>query len=80
MIGWVFTALGYVANKAQSSRSQTGIVLLMSIIPAVFAFLAVAVMLFYRLDNQQMTRIQTDLSERKEKLSHAPSSLAPSRL
>jgi GPH family glycoside/pentoside/hexuronide:cation symporter len=80
MMGWVFTALGYVANKAQSSRSQTGIVLLMSIIPAVFAFLAVAVMLFYRLDNQQMTRIQTDLSERKEKLSHAPSGLAPSRL
>jgi GPH family glycoside/pentoside/hexuronide:cation symporter len=33
MMGWVFTALGYVANKAQSSRSQTGIVLLMSIIP-----------------------------------------------
>jgi GPH family glycoside/pentoside/hexuronide:cation symporter len=80
MIGWVFTALGYVANKAQTPRSQSGIVLLMSIIPAVFAFLAVAVMLFYRLDNQQMTRIQSDLSERKEKLSNAPSGLAPSRL
>ena len=65
VMGWLFTALGYVANTNQSPRSQTGIVLLMSFIPALFAFLAVAVMLFYKLDKNQMARIQTDLAARK---------------
>jgi GPH family glycoside/pentoside/hexuronide:cation symporter len=65
VMGWLFTALGYVANAAQTSRSQTGILMLMSFIPAVFAFLAVAVMLFYRLDNKQMARVQKELADRK---------------
>jgi GPH family glycoside/pentoside/hexuronide:cation symporter len=65
LMGWVFTALGYVANVAQTSRSQTGMVMLMSFIPAGFALLAVAVMVFYKLDNQQMELIQKDLAERK---------------
>lgn len=65
LIGSVFTALGYVANVAQTPKSQTGMVMLMSFIPAAFAFLAVGVMLFYKLDNQQMAQIQKDLAERK---------------
>jgi GPH family glycoside/pentoside/hexuronide:cation symporter len=40
-------------------------VLLISIIPAVFAFAAAGVMLFYKLDNRQMARIQKELVERK---------------
>jgi len=65
VMGWVFTALGYVANVAQTAKSQKGIVLMMSVIPALFAFLAVAVMFFYRLDSQQMARIQEELARRK---------------
>ena len=67
VMGWVFTALGYVANVAQSSQSQRGIILMMSVIPAVFAVIAVAVMSFYKLDNRQMARIQFELAERKGK-------------
>ena len=65
VMGSVFTALGYVANVEQTARSQTGIVLMMSIIPAGFAFIAVGVMLFYRLDNRQMAEIQVELAARK---------------
>lgn len=65
VMGWVFTALGYVANATQTAKSQTGIVLLISFIPAVFAFLAVAVMMFYKLDNKQLAQIQIELAERK---------------
>lgn len=65
MMGWVFTALGYVANTAQTSESKRGIVLMISLIPAAFAFLAVAVMLFYKLDNQQMAEIRVELARRK---------------
>jgi len=65
VMGWVFTALGYVANATQTAKSQTGIVLLISFIPAVFAFLAVAVMMFYKLDNKQLVQIQIELAARK---------------
>jgi GPH family glycoside/pentoside/hexuronide:cation symporter len=65
VMGWVFTALGYVANTAQTPESKRGIVLMISFIPAAFAFLAVAVMLFYKLDNQQMAEIRVELARRK---------------
>jgi GPH family glycoside/pentoside/hexuronide:cation symporter len=65
LIGSVFTALGYVANATQTPESQQGIVLLMSFIPAVFAFLAVVIMMFYRLDNQKLAQVRTELAARK---------------
>jgi GPH family glycoside/pentoside/hexuronide:cation symporter len=65
LIGSVFTALGYVANATQTPESQRGIVLLMSFIPAVFAFLAVVIMVFYRLDNQRLAQVRTELAARK---------------
>ena len=65
VIGSVFTALGYVPNAAQSTGSQAGIVWLMSIIPALFALLAVFCMLFYDLDSKKLAQIQTDLVARK---------------
>lgn len=65
VIGGVFTALGYVANAAQSSESQQGIVLLMSIIPGCFAFLAAAIMFLYNLDNKTLAKVQEELDERK---------------
>jgi glycoside/pentoside/hexuronide:cation symporter, GPH family len=64
-MGAIFTALGYVANAAQTERSQTGIVLMMSFVPALFAFLAVGVTCFYNLDNKAMARIQSELAARK---------------
>jgi len=66
VMGWLFTALGYVANATQTPRSLTGMVLLMSFIPAGFAWLAAGVMFGYKLDNQQMAIIQADLAKRKE--------------
>lgn len=66
VMGWVFTALGYVANTVQTAASQRGIVLMMSILPAGFALFAAATMLFYKLDNQQMAQIQNDLAQRKK--------------
>ena len=70
VMGSVFTALGYVANTAQTTRSQTGIVVLMSFIPALFAFVAAALMMFYKLDKHKMAQIQIDLAERKAAAAH----------
>ena len=77
VMGSVFTALGYVANTTQTSRSQTGIRVLMSFIPAAFAFVAVAVMMLYKLDKHKMAQIQVDLAERKAAASHAINDVAP---
>jgi glycoside/pentoside/hexuronide:cation symporter, GPH family len=66
VMGWLFAILGYVANVAQTTRSINGILMLMSFIPAAFAFLASAIMLFYKLDNRQMARIQVELAQRKK--------------
>jgi GPH family glycoside/pentoside/hexuronide:cation symporter len=65
MMGSVFAALGYVANAEQTPKSQTGIVLLISVIPAIFAFLAVGVMAFYKLDNRTLSQIEAELAARK---------------
>jgi GPH family glycoside/pentoside/hexuronide:cation symporter len=37
----------------------------MSLIPAFFAVLAVAVMFFYNLDKQKLAQVQSELAERK---------------
>ncbi len=61
----IFTALGYKANVVQTAESLVGIVLLMSVIPAVFAFVAAFALVLYKLDKPTMARIQADLAARK---------------
>ena len=59
-MGWLLATLGYVANQAQTSESNQGIVLLMSLIPAVFAALAVLLIRFYSLTDKKLEQIQSD--------------------
>jgi GPH family glycoside/pentoside/hexuronide:cation symporter len=61
MIGWLLGSLGYVANQIQNSDSQMGIVLLMTIIPAIFAALSVIVIRFYSLSTEQLVNIHNEL-------------------
>jgi GPH family glycoside/pentoside/hexuronide:cation symporter len=72
VMGWVLAALGYVANAVQTTKSQRGIVMMMSFIPALFAFVAVVAMMFYKLDNGQMAQIQEDLAKRKAAANSLP--------
>ena len=61
---WVLAAIGYVANQAQSGASQTGIALLQTVVPGLFAMIAVVVIRFYDLTGGQLERIQQDLLRR----------------
>lgn len=63
---WVLAAIGYVANEAQSGASQTGIALLQTVFPGLFALLAVVVVAFYNLTGSQLERIQSDLEARAD--------------
>ena len=63
---WVLAAIGYAANQAQSGASQTGIALLQTAIPGIFALIAVFVLRYYTLTGSQLDRIQADLKARSE--------------
>ncbi|WP_414994844.1 MFS transporter [Asticcacaulis sp.] len=65
VIASVLAGLGYVANQAQSGASQTGIVLLVSVVPGVMALLAAILMCFYNLTDTRLAEIQAALAERK---------------
>jgi GPH family glycoside/pentoside/hexuronide:cation symporter len=61
---WILAAIGYVANQAQTGASQTGIALLQTVIPGLFAVVAVVVIRFYDLTGSQLEKIQRDLQAR----------------
>ncbi len=63
---WILAAIGYAANQAQSDTSQTGIALLQTVIPGIFALLGVVVTSWYQLTGSQLEQIQKDLQERHE--------------
>lgn len=65
IMGWLLAGLGYVANQAQTNSSEQGIVLLMTIIPGIFALLAVLVIKFYPLGDDRLKEIQHELSYKK---------------
>lgn len=71
VIGWLLAIMGYVANEQQSTGSQTGILLLVSVIPGLFALASAFVMRFYTLDNKQLAIIQLELQQRKAAVTHS---------
>ena len=64
-IGYVLASLGYIANQTQAPDSIGGIILLISIIPGVFAFLSILLLRWYRLSDVELSRIQLELDERR---------------
>ncbi len=61
MIGWLLSSMGYVANQQQSPDSLMGILLLNTLIPAIFALLAVWVVKHYSLNEAKMAEISQQL-------------------
>jgi len=61
---WVLAWLGYQAHQAQSDASQTGIALLQTVVPGLFALMAVVVTAFYNLTGTRLESIQADLQAR----------------
>ncbi|MFC3122709.1 MFS transporter [Agaribacter flavus] len=64
-IGYVLGYLGYTANAEQNAGSIHGIVLLMTLIPGFFAFLSIAFLYFYNLDDAALAKYQQELDERR---------------
>jgi len=69
---WILAIYGYEANVEQSEESIKGIVLLMSIYPAVIALFGMIAMVLYPLNNKKMAQIETELVERRKQTEKDP--------
>lgn len=65
-VGWILTAIGFKANVVQNGETLHGMVLLFSIIPAVFTVFAGLLMVWYPLGNHKMKSIAADLELRNK--------------
>ncbi len=63
--GFTLAWFGFVANEVQSAAAISGIRLMFNVLPAVFFFVAGVLMVFYRIDRATMSRVETELHERR---------------
>jgi GPH family glycoside/pentoside/hexuronide:cation symporter len=63
--GWLLEYFGYHPNVAQSPGTVQGIMLMMSVIPAVIAVLAAFALRFYTLDDAEVSRMAQELAPRR---------------
>ena len=66
LAGWILAAYGFKANVTQTQESVNGIILMMSLIPAIGSAAAAIFMYFYKLDDKTMKKIEEDLIARKK--------------
>jgi GPH family glycoside/pentoside/hexuronide:cation symporter len=66
-LGWTLAYYGFVPNQTQTASTTHGIVMLMSIFPAVFGLIGAGLMFLYPLTNQMMQTIEVDLTARRAK-------------
>ena len=62
MAGIILSWFGFVANEVQTEAAMFGIRFMFAIFPAIFALLGVAAVYFYRIDNDTLQRMETDLA------------------
>ena len=61
---YILAAFGYQANQI-TAHTQTGIKLMMSVIPAVAAALSVVLLIFYKLNDRYMKTVEDELDKRR---------------
>ncbi len=75
--GWLLAYFGYMPNVVQNAETVNGIMLMVSVIPAVAALIAVVALWFYEIDENMVKQMATDLAERRgPKLKSADAAVA----
>ncbi len=65
LAGWMLGWFGFVANEAQTDSALFGIRFMFTVIPCILLLIATAALLFYRIDNPLLARIERELAERR---------------
>lgn len=64
--GWLLGYYGFKANVGQSLLAQNGILLMMSLLPAIAAFVSFVFILFYPLDEKKLQVVENELAGRRK--------------
>ena len=64
--GWLLAYYGFQANVEQTTVTQNGIQLMLSVLPALAAFISVAFIIFYPLSEEKLQTIEQDLNEKRD--------------
>jgi GPH family glycoside/pentoside/hexuronide:cation symporter len=64
--GWLLAYYGFQANVEQSITTQNGIQLMLSLLPALAAFLSVVFIAFYPLSEEKLQTIELDLNQKRD--------------
>ena len=65
LAGWLLMLFGFKANVVQGESALTGIRLMMSVIPAIGSFMGAILMIYYKLDDSFMKKIENELALRR---------------
>jgi len=65
LAGWLLSAYGYRANVAQTPEALLGIRMTISVYPAIFFFIVVICLFYYRIGKKLNIQIQDELAERR---------------
>jgi GPH family glycoside/pentoside/hexuronide:cation symporter len=66
LTGWLLAIYGFKANAVQSEDAQTGIRMMMSLIPAAGALISALFIAFYKLSDAFMITVSDELTERRK--------------
>jgi GPH family glycoside/pentoside/hexuronide:cation symporter len=66
IVGWVLAYYGFAANQTQTPEALGGIVLLISVFPAIAGIIGGALMIVYPLTNKMMVTIEEELTARRK--------------
>ncbi|PKB17285.1 MFS transporter [Flavobacterium sp. 5] len=64
--GWLLGYYGFQANAVQTATTQTGIQLMLSILPAITATISVLFILFYPLTEEKLQVIENELNDQRK--------------
>ena len=69
IVAWMLDYYGFAANQIQSAETINGIIMLMSVFPAIAGIVGgLMILFFYPLNNEMMVKIEEDLTTRRKEL------------
>jgi GPH family glycoside/pentoside/hexuronide:cation symporter len=66
LTGWLLDAFGFKANAVQASSAQTGILLMLSFLPAIGSVLSIVFIALYPLSESRVAEIAIALEQRRK--------------
>ena len=65
IVGWILSIYNYVPNEAQTPEAMNGILIMISLAPALFGVLGGALMIFYPLSNKMLAQMEEELTAKR---------------